>query len=76
MDNTELGFLARMEVELHQLDEKVEKLQEFVQGEVFETLPAIEKQLLYIQVSTMSTYGATLSTRIDLAKNKEQGEVE
>ena len=36
--------------------------------ETFKLLPAIERQLLYIQISTMSTYGATLSTRIDLAK--------
>ena len=68
MSNKESStFLERMEVELTQLDYKVAKLQKFTQGKVFETLPAIEKQLLYIQVSTMSTYGATLSTtRIDI----------
>jgi len=68
----ELTFIDRMDIELHQLDEKIGKLQEFIRGETFEPLPAIEKQLLYIQVSTMSTYGATLSTRIDIIKNKEK----
>jgi len=67
----ELSFIDRMDIELHQLDERITKLQEFIQEEVFKTLPAIEQQLLYIQVSTMSTYGATLSTRIDIARNKE-----
>ena len=65
-------FLSRMIVELAELDSKIEKLQEFTEGEVFTALPAIEKQLLYIQVSTMSTYGATLSTRIDITKSKEK----
>jgi len=67
----EEAFLSRMVVELEELDKKIEKLQEFTEGEVFKELSAIEKQLLYIQVSTMSTYGATLSTRIDITRSKD-----
>ena len=67
----ELTFLDRMEIELRQLDDRIIKLQVFIEGDVFGSLSSIEKQLLYIQVSTMSTYGATLSTRISITREKE-----
>lgn len=70
-ETEELSFIDRMEIELSMLDEKLAKLQEFVKGDIFKTLTALEQQLMFIQMSTMSTYGATLSTRIDLAKGKE-----
>ena len=67
----ELSFIDKMEIEIRQLDDKIDKLQEFTKGDVFKTLSSMERQLMYIQVSTMSTYGATLATRISLAKGKE-----
>ena len=67
----ELSFIDRMEIEIRQLDDKIDKLQEFTRGDVFKTITPLEQQLMFIQVSTMSTYGATLATRISLAKGKE-----
>ena len=64
----EPDFIDRMELELQELDDKLVKAQKFTNTDKFKALTGLEKQLLYIQISTMSTYGATLSTRIDLAK--------
>ena len=69
----ELTFIDRMEDELHELDDKLIKAQKFTKTDVFKALTGLERQLLYIQISTMSTYGATLSTRIDLAKGSQDG---
>ncbi len=70
-DVNELSFMDRMDIELAMLDEKLAKLNEFVKGDVFKTITPLEQQLLFIQMSTMSTYGATLSTRIGIARGKE-----
>ncbi len=67
----ELSFIDRMEIELKLLDENLVKLTEFTKGEIFKTVTPLEQQLMYIQISVMSTYGATLATRISLAKGKE-----
>ena len=67
-EQKEPDFINRMDLELHELDEKLVKAQKFTNTDKFKALTGLEKQLLYIQISTMSTYGATLSTRIDLAK--------
>ena len=64
-------FIDRMEVELAELDKKIDSLGLFVATDKFKELSPIEQQLLYIQMSTMSTYGATLSTRIDISKGKQ-----
>ena len=64
----EPDFIDRMELELQELDDRLVKAQKFTATDIFKALTGLEKQLLYIQISTMSTYGATLSTRIDLAK--------
>ena len=65
--------IDRMEVELAELDKKVSSLGLFVATDKFKELSPMEQQLLYIQISTMSTYGATLSTRIDLSIGREAG---
>ena len=65
-------FVDRMQLELVQLDDKIAKAVAFTKLDTFtKLLTPLEQQLLYIQISTMSTYGATLSARISLAKGKE-----
>jgi len=68
------AYIDRMEDELKELDEKLLKLDTFTKEKegVFSKLPGSDRQLLYIQMSTMSTYGATLSMRISIAKAKAE----
>ncbi len=63
------SYIDRMEKELSALDEKITKAQEFVASDKFKTITSLEQQLLYMQISTMSTYGAILHTRITLVEN-------
>jgi len=54
-------------VEEHEaLDEKTQKLEEFIVGEVFATLPMEEAQLLLQQVVLMRTLRTVLANRIAL----------
>ena len=58
-------------VEEHEaLDEKTQKLEEFIVGEVFATLPVEEAQLLLQQVVLMRTYRTVLANRIELFRGE------
>ena len=58
-------------VEKHKaLDEKTQKLEEFIVGEVFATLPVEEAQLLLQQVVLMRTYRTVLANRIELFRGE------
>jgi len=58
-------------VEKHKaLDEKTQKLEEFIVGEVFATLPVEEAQLLLQQVVLMRTYRTVLANRILLFRGE------
>ena len=63
------SYIDRMKEELSALDEKIGKAQEFVKSDKFKTITSLEQQMLYMQISTMSTYGAILHTRITLVEN-------
>ena len=67
-------FRERLREELEELDEKIEKLKTFVEDKegVFQTLPALDRQLMFIQLTTMSNYGALLATRISLIDSKTE----
>ena len=67
------AFINRMEEELAELDDRMAKLKKFLETDTYKGLPTMERQLLNIQVSTMSVYGATLYTRLDLVKARLEG---
>ncbi len=55
----------RVLTERKQLRERLDALKTFIaENEVFPTLPAIEKEHLYIQASVMQTYDDILCRRI------------
>ena len=62
------AYIKRMEVEFVELDERVEKLQEFLHGEsnmaALAELSHLQTELLFIQLSAMSTYHRVLGIRI------------
>jgi len=52
--------------EKKELDEKREKLIEFMHGDVYATLDAIDQGLLMVQLVAMNNYSEVLGRRIDL----------
>jgi len=65
-----LPYQERVVEEHKALDEKTQKLEEFIVGEVFATLPVEEAQLLLQQVVLMRTYRTVLANRIELFRGE------
>lgn len=59
--------VERMITEQAELEEKLEKLSEFTNGDFFKTIPDIEQSLLLSQATAMATYSNILNLRIKLA---------
>jgi len=61
-------MIEKLQKELDELDKKSKKLEKFMETDEFAELNDMERQLMYIQLTTMSTYGATLYTRIGIKR--------
>lgn len=59
-----LAHQERVVQEKQELDDKIAKLQVFVEGELFSTLPDDEQDRLERQVAIMKDYTAVLGERI------------
>lgn len=58
------AHIERMETEQAELDERIEKLRDFIGTETFNALPLIDRELLNMQLSAMHTYAAVLGARL------------
>jgi len=58
-------FIERLKDEKHALQEKTEKLDAFVNSEMFNSVSSKQQSLLVVQLSAMLTYGTILEERID-----------
>ena len=65
-----LPYQERVVEEHKALDEKTQKLEDFIVGEVFAALPVEEAQLLLQQVVLMRTYRTVLANRIELFRGE------
>ena len=54
----------RVEIELKELQEKLKKLENFIENEKFDKLPEQQKNLLNKQAKAMNTYAAILVSRL------------
>ena len=57
-------YLARMRIELRELEEKINKLGGFIESEKFETLDDVQKHYLIIQLNAIKVYEEILTARI------------
>lgn len=57
-------FKSRLIEEKAQLDERLEKLEVFLNSDGFQNIAAVQQTLLNIQVNAMSTYSQVLLERI------------
>jgi hypothetical protein len=60
----ETTFEQRLTNELNELESKIDKLDSFVNGVVFDSVKEIQKSLLKVQLSAMITYRDCLKQRI------------
>ena len=58
------NYLGRMRIELKELDEKINKLGDFIESEKFEALDDVQKHYLIIQHDAMKVYEEILAARI------------
>ena len=63
-------FLDRMEIEISELHDKYNKLDAFITGDKFASLPRVDRELLIRQHKAMEDYYFILQDRIELAKQK------
>jgi len=61
-------FKKRLQVEMKELEEKFYKLDDFIDGKIFDTLEREDKNLLIMQLQTMRQYVFILHTRFDRLK--------
>lgn len=59
------NFQERVTQEKADLDQKIEKLVDFMHGDIYANLPAIDQGLLMVQLEYMCGYGETLGRRIE-----------
>ena len=59
-------YKTRLLEETRELATKLNKLNEFMAGDVFPTLPREKKDLMYDQCRTMNTYVQILGKRLEL----------
>jgi len=58
-------FQQRVIDECDELESKIDKLIEFMHGDIYPALPATEQGLLMVQLSHMKSYADTLRSRIE-----------
>lgn len=70
-----MKHIERMEVELKELKEKIEKGKEFLKFETKspEFTDEIQRQLLIVQLAYMASYAEALKARINYDKEKSKG---
>ncbi len=56
-------FISRLSDEKSQLDEKIAKLNEFMQSDAFNSVDNVQRELLKIQLQSMITYSQCLYER-------------
>lgn len=64
-------YIRRMNDEKEDLNKKMEKIIDFIEGKIFQSLNPIEKELMMMQLSSMETYARCLRLRIFLAEKVE-----
>ena len=70
---TPTSFRDRLAIEEDELDNKIMKLEIFIESDAFATIDPVQGSLLNIQLAAMNTYNKCLGERIDwLDKNKKQ----
>jgi hypothetical protein len=60
-----LPYQERVVAEKKELDEKIEKLDTFLAGSFFPTLPSDQKELLRLQRIAMTQYSSILCQRVE-----------
>jgi hypothetical protein len=63
-------YQNRVVVEKKELDEKIERLNNFINGSIFKNLSPEEASLLHAQYSAMTQYSITLGFRIEVFERK------
>ena len=61
-------FKTRLAEEESQLQEKIEKLYDFIQSDKIDTVGAFQKTMLLIQLDAMRTYWRCLTARVNTIK--------
>lgn len=64
-----MSYIDRMRVELYELEGRISKLDDFIQGEEFCKLMDVERYLLEEQLSFMEGYRKVLSMRLELSNS-------
>lgn len=57
-------FQQRVKDEKIELDGRIERLLSFMEDEIFDSLPLVERDLMFIQCKAMREYSAILGKRI------------
>jgi len=57
-------FQERLIIEKNELNEKYEKLTQFINSKLFQEIESVQQSLLQVQASAMFTYAKCLSERI------------
>lgn len=65
-------FIERLEIECDEVEERLNKLRNFMNSDAFERLDFENRSLLYCQESEMDEYYLTLCRRLALAKETEE----
>lgn len=65
-------FTDRLKIEMEDLEEKCQKLEDFLSSSKSESLEEIQKNLLRVQLSAMVAYYGTVRTRFELLTQSEE----
>jgi hypothetical protein len=57
-------FKERLEIEKAELDEKIHKLESFIESENFSKIDSVQRTLLNVQIQAMRTYSQILLERL------------
>ena len=70
--STDGNYISRMLVELQELNERRQKLQNFIISERFNNLDNVDQYLMLHQYTAMGDYLSVLKMRIKRAEDKHQ----
>ncbi len=65
-------FTDRLKIEMQDLEEKCQKLEDFLSSSKSESLDQIQRNLLSVQLSAMVAYYGTVRTRFELLTQSEE----
>lgn len=65
-------FTDRLKIEMEDLEEKCEKLEDFLSSSKSESLDQMQRNLLGVQLSAMVAYYGTVRTRFELLTQSEE----